>query len=249
MTDFERDDDKSEGFEEAPRSYLRRQSRTTGKRLKILPLALLGAAVVVLLAAGVLVLVSGNDEPAREVSNKKTLEIGKAESLPEAPSRQNVGSESGTGFGPEEFKSMQSALNDLESRMNENHEQVMGRLAELAKRVVENTEQARESLKMMEKLQAGMEKLESRYQSIQAGAQTKTASETSTKTRTVSNTKKKTAGSDSGQAKDSYYTVKKNDTLYSIAKDNGIKLETLLEINGFDRNSVIHPGDRLKITP
>ncbi|MFW6081409.1 MAG: LysM peptidoglycan-binding domain-containing protein, partial [Desulfosalsimonas sp.] len=59
----------------------------------------------------------------------------------------------------------------------------------------------------------------------------------------------KTSDSGSGESEDSYYTVKKNDTLYSIAKNHGMKLETLLEENGLNENSVISPGDRLKVSP
>lgn len=45
------------------------------------------------------------------------------------------------------------------------------------------------------------------------------------------------------------YTVKKNDTLYSIARRHNIGLDTLLEINGLTEDSVIRPGDRLTVSP
>ncbi|MFO7861072.1 MAG: type II secretion system secretin GspD [Desulfosalsimonas sp.] len=45
------------------------------------------------------------------------------------------------------------------------------------------------------------------------------------------------------------YTVKKNDTLYSIARRHNIALETLLEINGLTEDSVIRPGDQLTVSP
>ena len=44
-----------------------------------------------------------------------------------------------------------------------------------------------------------------------------------------------------------YYDVQKGDTLYSIARANGIPLNTLLANNGLSEDSVIRPGDRLVI--
>jgi LysM repeat protein len=44
------------------------------------------------------------------------------------------------------------------------------------------------------------------------------------------------------------YTVKSGDTLYGIATRNGIGLSTLLKANGLSASSVIHPGQRLKLS-
>jgi LysM repeat protein len=43
------------------------------------------------------------------------------------------------------------------------------------------------------------------------------------------------------------YTVARGDTLYSIARTNGISLETLFEINSFTSNHVIKVGEKIKI--
>jgi murein DD-endopeptidase MepM/ murein hydrolase activator NlpD len=43
------------------------------------------------------------------------------------------------------------------------------------------------------------------------------------------------------------YRVQKNDTLYSIARQNGVSLETLRSINGFSEAYVLKIGDRVKI--
>jgi LysM repeat protein len=43
------------------------------------------------------------------------------------------------------------------------------------------------------------------------------------------------------------YRVVKNDTLYSIARRQGITLEELLNINGFSRNHILKEGERIKV--
>lgn len=44
-----------------------------------------------------------------------------------------------------------------------------------------------------------------------------------------------------------YYVVKKNDTLYKIAKDNNIDVSLLASINGIDLNDYIYQGQTLLI--
>lgn len=44
-----------------------------------------------------------------------------------------------------------------------------------------------------------------------------------------------------------YHEVQRGDTLYSIARSNGISLQALLEQNNLSRDAVIQPGDRLVI--
>ncbi|NUL44852.1 LysM peptidoglycan-binding domain-containing protein [Cellulosimicrobium funkei] len=44
------------------------------------------------------------------------------------------------------------------------------------------------------------------------------------------------------------YTVKSGDTLYSIAKRNGISLSTLLTANSLSESAIIHPGQKLKLS-
>lgn len=43
------------------------------------------------------------------------------------------------------------------------------------------------------------------------------------------------------------YRAQKNDTLYSIARQNGVSLETLRSVNGFSETYVLKVGDRVKI--
>lgn len=49
-------------------------------------------------------------------------------------------------------------------------------------------------------------------------------------------------------AKTKEYTVQKGDTLYRIAKNNGMSVPDLLALNNLDNNSVIKVGQKLKIT-
>ncbi len=55
----------------------------------------------------------------------------------------------------------------------------------------------------------------------------------------------KVATSTSGTLK--YYTVRKNDTVWSIAQRLGVNHKKLMQWNRLSRNSLIHPGDKLKV--
>lgn len=43
------------------------------------------------------------------------------------------------------------------------------------------------------------------------------------------------------------YLVKKGDTIYSIAKENNIDYETLLQLNGLDESDYIYPNQEISI--
>lgn len=61
------------------------------------------------------------------------------------------------------------------------------------------------------------------------------------------NTASKNKTASSSAVKTSTYTVEKGDTLYGIARKNGISLADLLNINGFDSNTVLKIGQKIKI--
>ncbi len=46
---------------------------------------------------------------------------------------------------------------------------------------------------------------------------------------------------------DSEYVVRRGDTLYDIARDQGVPVDVLLAANGLHKRSVIHPGQRLTL--
>lgn len=45
----------------------------------------------------------------------------------------------------------------------------------------------------------------------------------------------------------SYYTVKKGDNMYEIAKDNGVDYTLLLQINGLDDGDYIYPNQTIMV--
>ncbi|HET8798906.1 MAG TPA: transglycosylase SLT domain-containing protein [Thermoanaerobaculia bacterium] len=51
------------------------------------------------------------------------------------------------------------------------------------------------------------------------------------------------------QNRDYFYAVRKGDTLYSIARKNGITVAELRELNDLGRTSTIKPGQKLRIAP
>lgn len=46
-----------------------------------------------------------------------------------------------------------------------------------------------------------------------------------------------------------YHTVAKGDTLYSVGRKYGLKVDRLLKINDLPADTVIKPGQRLRVTP
>jgi len=50
-------------------------------------------------------------------------------------------------------------------------------------------------------------------------------------------------------AGDAFYTVRKKDTLYSIARVHGLTVTELRELNGLASHASIHPGERLRVAP
>lgn len=56
-----------------------------------------------------------------------------------------------------------------------------------------------------------------------------------------------TSKSNNSTIKTTEYTVQKGDTLYRIAKNNGLTVAELLAINNFDSNTVIKAGQKIKV--
>jgi LysM repeat protein len=46
---------------------------------------------------------------------------------------------------------------------------------------------------------------------------------------------------------ETYYTVRKGDTMYSIAKRHDLTLDELRELNQFSRRHRIHTGDKIRV--
>lgn len=45
-----------------------------------------------------------------------------------------------------------------------------------------------------------------------------------------------------------FYTVSKGDTFYSIARNHGLTVEELYDLNQFRGNHILHPGDRVRVS-
>lgn len=71
-----------------------------------------------------------------------------------------------------------------------------------------------------------------------------TTSTTTKKTTTATTTSQKSTNTSSGYV---MYTVKKNDTLWDIANANGVSLNALMQINGFNKRTKIYPGMKIRI--
>ena len=50
------------------------------------------------------------------------------------------------------------------------------------------------------------------------------------------------------QPVDRYYSVRKGDTLFAIARAHGLTVDELRDLNDLTKNHVLHPGDRLRIS-
>lgn len=46
-----------------------------------------------------------------------------------------------------------------------------------------------------------------------------------------------------------YHTVKEGETLYRISINNGISVDKLLELNNLPKNTIIRPGQKLRVSP
>ncbi len=64
----------------------------------------------------------------------------------------------------------------------------------------------------------------------------------------LSSSNKKTSPVANTNVSTSTYTVQKGDTLYGIARKNGMKVPELLQLNNLDNNVVIKVGQKLKIS-
>ncbi|EID84463.1 metalloendopeptidase-like membrane protein [Treponema sp. JC4] len=64
----------------------------------------------------------------------------------------------------------------------------------------------------------------------------------------LSSSNQKSAPKVSSNAQTSSYVVQKGDTLYGIARKNGMKVPELLALNNLDNNAVIKVGQKLKIS-
>lgn len=228
-------DSRYEGYEEAPESLLHHQRRRlpAGRKLVLILLAGGGAAIFMILLISFF---TGGTDQRQAQTSRKSINLGSAEQLPKADdSSGNL--------------RLQASLADLQSRVTANHDQVMGGVQQIQEQLDAQTETFQSLTKQIEALSKRAKELESEIQaSVQAIQETRTAAGSSPAA-SKPEPSPEPAGKKSEAVDRKQYTVQDNDTLYSIARNHDIELETLLEINGLDENSVIHPGDKLTVSP
>ncbi|MBS0012449.1 MAG: LysM peptidoglycan-binding domain-containing protein [Desulfobacterales bacterium] len=228
-------DSQYEGYEEAPESLLHQRQRRfpAGRKLLLLLLAGGGAAIFLILLISFF---TGGPDQRQAVENRKSINLGSAEKLPDSEASGGV-------------LRLQATLADLQSRVTANHDQVLGGVQQIQEQLDEQSETFQNLKEQIEALGKRAEELENELQaSVQAIQEARTAAGSSAAAPkpepSPEPAEKKSQTADRKQ-----YTVQENDTLYSIARNHDIGLETLLEINGLDENSVIHPGDKLTVSP
>lgn len=104
----------------------------------------------------------------------------------------------------------------------------------------------------MDHLATSLSAVQKRVESLEKGG-AKTAASAPAKTATSAPKTPQTApvapSSPKGVASAKYHTIAKGDTLYSVGRKYGLKVDELLKINQLPKDTVIKPGQRLRVTP
>lgn len=143
---------------------------------------------------------------------------------------------------------MQGRFERLENRIEE-IEMSLTRLPGLIHQV--ETMETGDNGSQVDQLVARMEQLDDRMEEIRDETRQIKNRQQALSTE-ISERKVAAASSESSESSGSgdvrYHEVKKGDTLYSIARTNGIPLKTLLEKNNLTEESTIMPGQRLIVS-
>lgn len=143
---------------------------------------------------------------------------------------------------------MQGRFERLENRIEE-IEMSLTRLPGLIHQV--ETMETGDNGSQVDQLVARMEQLDDRMEEIRDETRQIKNRQQALSTE-ISERKAAAASSETSESSGSgdvrYHEVKKGDTLYSIARTNGIPLKTLLEKNNLTEESTIMPGQRLIVS-
>ena len=229
-------DPRSEGYEEVPESLLRNQRRGFSPGRKLLLILLSGGGIVIFLVL-LMSFFSGKSDRVPAGNTQKTLHLGSAQDLPEA--RGVSGRELPTRAAATDMTDM---MDELKGQIAEDHEQVMEAIGALAAQM---EKQAGD----MAVLEQQIQEMAARSRSLETQIQKASKAMTEAKQASRPPEKKAAAAPAPQKASKKTYTVQENDTLYSIARKNNIGLQTLLKVNGLREDSVIHPGDKLVVSP
>lgn len=224
---------QNEEYEEVPESLLRKQrSRLPAGRKSLLILLAGGGALIFLIL--LISFFTGKSEQRQAQEPRKTLHLGASQDLPE-PDVQT------------RDLRVQAAIAEVQSRLAENQDQVMESVNNLHQKLDGQAEYTEALVKQVRELTSRVEIVEKELQA--SSRQIADAlKEVRTDARTVVKEQKPEAEPEPEAPTKKHYTIQQKDTLYSIARKNNIKLETLLKLNGLREDSVIHPGDKLQVS-
>jgi len=213
---------ENEEYSDKPYSTL-----SGGKPLRFMartefPFILVGAGLLLLLVL-FLVFFSGNDHSDDERVSNISTRLNRIENRLAALDDME-----------QQLDSLQVLANQLEQGASGDQQKVSPD-PRFIDQLQSNTEALQEISNTLEKTADRLNLLENRLNRMEK------------KIQAVSAARVKTPTTGASSSKTGFYVVKEGDTLYSIAKNNQVELDRFLEINGLKEDSVIYPGQKLKV--
>ncbi len=145
----------------------------------------------------------------------------------EIPAMGSTTASETTGTAAVRLDIMDRRLTEIENRLNRAPES-----GDFAGRSIENSERIEQVLARLETIDKRLEEMQKTVQNRPAARAAEPVSKAQAQPQTAAR---------------QHYEVKKGDSPYSIARKHGMAIKDLLELNGMHSNSVIQPGDRIRI--
>ncbi len=211
-------DAENQDYSEKPYSTL------SGGRLSRLfsrsefPFILLGGGLLVLLLL-FFIFFSGGETPSKENGRTVSQRLTRLESRVDSMA----------GFR-QQLKSMEAQMKGIEETVEANKNRIVPD-TRVVDQMQANTKAIENTGQRLTVLEDRLNKLNHQIQEIKEGLSRKPDVKTSK----------------ASDAKPGFHVVQEGDTLYSIAKDNHVDLERFLKVNDLNENSVIYPGQKLRI--
>lgn len=186
------------------------------------PFILVGAGLLLLLVL-FLIFFPGKEEPGKEAATESSSRLDRIEGrLAELEDLQ------------EWLDTLQVQVNDLEKAMT-GDQQAATPDTQVVDQLKANRQELQQTSETIQKLSDRFNLLEKRLNRME------------NRTQAVSTTAAKKPAETKADSGTAVYRVKKGDTLYRIARNNGVELDRFLKMNGLREDSVIKPGQELKI--
>ncbi len=135
---------------------------------------------------------------------------------------------------------LNTRLQDLDNRLTD-VEKKISNLSAISGKLSAMEGASASNAKAIEALSSKIANIESRLTKVAVREKPVVQKRSETSTRRVVKRSTKTG------AKTEYHVVKKGETLYHIARENGISLQRLMELNHLKAGHLIHPGEKLII--